>query len=44
MAPENGWTVYQTSFLLGGPIFRGYVSFKENIIYLVEVAKTFYSE
>ena len=29
MAPENGWLEWNTSFLLGWPIFRGYVSFRE---------------
>ena len=28
MAPENGWLEYDR-FLLGWPIFRGYVSFRE---------------
>ncbi len=29
IAPENGWLEYCTSFLLGWPIFTGYVSFRE---------------
>ena len=37
IAPQNDWLVIlcNTSFLLGWPIFRGYVSFREcNIIHL----------
>ena len=30
IAPENGWLEYKP-FLLGRPIFRGYVSFREGI-------------
>ena len=33
MAPENGWLESNTSFLLGWPIFRGYVSFREGICF-----------
>ena len=29
MAPENGWLEYYSRFLLGWPIFRCYVSFRE---------------
>ena len=30
-APENGWLEYKP-FLLGRPIFRGYVSFREGMM------------
>ena len=29
IAPKNGWLEYYCTFLLGRPIFRGYVSFRE---------------
>ena len=33
-SPENGWLEYDR-FLLGWPIFRGYVSFREGTNHLV---------
>ena len=33
IVPENGWLEYDR-FLLGWPSFRGYVSFREDNIYI----------